>query len=146
AALHVFAPQVALALQGAQVIVDAVRRADPHVLADLAEGRRIPAVADRLPDELEGLLLALGQTLHRSQILLNGCQAVKFLADPPGTRRIWPSSTPGWPAEGAGELPSMQRGPRVRPERADGVSSARDELISGSGRWASAPEGEPLGP
>ena len=44
ARLHVLARQVALALEGAQVVVDAVRRPDAHARADLAQRRRVAAV------------------------------------------------------------------------------------------------------
>jgi len=76
--LHVLTPQVALALQRSQVVVDTIGRTNPHVLADLAQGRRIAPLPNRGADEVESLLLALGKTLHSLPILLNGCFAVKL--------------------------------------------------------------------
>jgi hypothetical protein len=59
-ALHVLPSEVALALQRPEVIVDPVGGADPHVFANLPQGRGVAPVADRLADEIERLLLALG--------------------------------------------------------------------------------------
>jgi len=69
ARLHVLPRQITLALQGAQVVVDAVRRPDPHARADLSERWRVTAVVNRLADEVEDHLLALSQPLHRAQTL-----------------------------------------------------------------------------
>src|SRR6185312_8640224 len=55
--------EVALLLERLQMIVHAVGRADAHVLADLAQRRRIAAALDRLADELQHRLLAIGQRL-----------------------------------------------------------------------------------
>src|SRR4051812_47723908 len=58
AALHVFAAQVTFALEGTQVIVDAVGRTDAHVLANLAERWRVATFLDRATNEVQGLFLA----------------------------------------------------------------------------------------
>ena len=90
AALHVLAPQVALAFEGAQVVIHAVRRPDAHVRADLAERGRVAAALDRGSDEIEGLLLPLGQALHDDRpTVLNACPQVKLSAYYLLRDRVW---------------------------------------------------------
>jgi hypothetical protein len=59
ARLQILALQVALLLQRAQVIVHPVRRSDAEVQADLAQRRRVAALANGLRDEVEDLALAI---------------------------------------------------------------------------------------
>src|SRR5450432_950 len=65
ARLEILALQVTLLLEGAQVIVHAVGRADAEVLPDLAQRRRVAALLDGLRDEAEDRLLAIGQYAAR---------------------------------------------------------------------------------
>ena len=58
------AGEVALVLQGRQVRVDGGARRQADGLADLADARRVAAVADLGVDELEHLTLAGGQFGH----------------------------------------------------------------------------------
>ena len=69
--LHADALEVALALERAQVVAHAVRRADVHARADLPERRRIPLVVDGLLDELQDRLLPFGELLRRHRVLLS---------------------------------------------------------------------------
>src|SRR5690606_4657358 len=80
AALHVLTTKVAFALQSPQVIVDPVRRTDAHRFADLAEGRWVSPLLDRLADEIECLRLALGETLHPADLTerVLGSQIVRW--------------------------------------------------------------------
>ena len=61
AALQLPAEQVTLPLERLQMIVDAVGGTDAEVLADFADGRRVPLLLDAPLDEGEDLLLAFGQ-------------------------------------------------------------------------------------
>src|SRR5690606_17759442 len=63
ATLELLADQVALALERLEVVVDAVRGADTHMLADLPEGRRVPALVEAVGDEIERVALARGEWL-----------------------------------------------------------------------------------
>src|SRR6185312_2160389 len=65
ARLQVLALEVPLLLERAQVVVHPVRRADPELKADLAQGRGVAALADRLGDELQNLALAIGENAPR---------------------------------------------------------------------------------
>ena len=67
AGLHVLAGEVPLPLERAEVIVHPVRRTDPHPRTDLTQRRRVAAVGDGLPDEVQDHLLALCKTLHGVQ-------------------------------------------------------------------------------
>ena len=60
AALHVLAREVPLPLQRAEMIVHSVRGANPHPRPDLSERRRVAAVGDGLPNEVENHLLSFG--------------------------------------------------------------------------------------
>jgi hypothetical protein len=59
ARLHVLAREVPFALERSKVIVDAVGRANAHPRADLAQRRRVAAIGNRLPNEVEHHLLSL---------------------------------------------------------------------------------------
>jgi hypothetical protein len=63
-ALEVVTGQETLALEGFEMVVDAVRGADAHVLADLADRRRIAATLDGRADVVENLLLPTREALH----------------------------------------------------------------------------------
>src|SRR6185369_13482908 len=65
ARLEILALQVPLLLQGAQVIVDAVGGPDAEVKPDLAQRGRIAPLPDRGRDEVQDLLLPLGQNPAR---------------------------------------------------------------------------------
>src|SRR5690606_36035813 len=64
AALHLAPGQVALALEGLEVIVDSVGRADAHGEPDLADGGREALRRDVLGDELENRPLPLRELFH----------------------------------------------------------------------------------
>src|SRR5450432_983102 len=59
ARLQIFTLQVSLLLQRAQVIVHPIGRANSEVEPNLAQGRRVAALADRLRDEIEDLALSV---------------------------------------------------------------------------------------
>ena len=80
ARLQVLALQVALLLERAQVIVHAVRRTDAEVQADLAQGRRVAAIADGLRDEVEDLALAIREGAPR--VIANQRQRAHVLPPP----------------------------------------------------------------
>src|SRR5690606_31702285 len=75
--LHVTAMYVALALEGPDVVVDAIRRANDHVRPDLPQGRRKACSLGGLNDELQHAQLSLRQrlgdrSLHSHGALLCG--------------------------------------------------------------------------
>ncbi len=73
------------------MVIDPVGRPDPHVFPNLSERGRIASLTDRLANEFQGLLLALGQPLHGRHRILNRCWRVKFAAKLQGTaeERSW---------------------------------------------------------
>ena len=62
------AREVALVLEGGEVGVHGGARGEPDGLADLADARRVPAVADLGVDELEDLALTGGQIGHAATV------------------------------------------------------------------------------
>src|SRR5581483_2005515 len=59
------APEVAVALESAQVVIDDGCGADAHREPDLADGRRPPVLGHVLPYEFEHPLLPIAQCAHR---------------------------------------------------------------------------------
>src|SRR5204862_6871279 len=122
ARLEVLALQVALLLERAQVIVHAVRRFDTEVQADLAERRRVAALADGLRDEGEDLALAIRQDPAR--VVANQRQRAHVVPPPVCTEHTYRTE------QMCRVNKSVQKG---RPKRAgdSGISIKRDRLDAG---------------
>src|SRR5205823_7961838 len=86
-ALLLAAVQIPLAFERLEVIVHPVGRPNVHLLADFANGRREPPRLGLAHDELENLLLPVGELVHGSSLHPKKTRSLQTFSDPMVTER-----------------------------------------------------------